>query len=118
MTDYEQGDVILVPFGFAGQPGGWKRSALVISSTRYNQETGELARGEVYLIGAGPGDPDLLTFRAYRLLQQSEVVLYDRLVSERILEQINPEAEMIYVGKKRASHSMLQGDINQTLVLG
>jgi uroporphyrin-III C-methyltransferase/precorrin-2 dehydrogenase/sirohydrochlorin ferrochelatase len=81
-----------------------------------NQETGELARGEVYLIGAGPGDPDLLTFRAYRLLQQSEVVLYDRLVSDRILEQINPEAEMIYVGKKRASHSMLQGDINQTLV--
>lgn len=76
----------------------------------------EPMRGEVYLIGAGPGDPDLLTFRAYRLLQQSDVVFYDRLVSERILDQINPDAEMIYVGKKRADHSMQQQDINQNLV--
>ena len=79
-------------------------------------EPEEIGSGEVYLIGAGPGDPDLLTFRAYRLLQQSEIVLYDRLVSPRILEQINPDAEMIYVGKKRAEHSMQQQDINQHLI--
>ncbi len=47
MTDYEQGDVILVPFGFAGQPGGWKRPALVVSSSQYNQETGELVVAQI-----------------------------------------------------------------------
>ncbi len=72
--------------------------------------------GEAYLIGAGPGDPDLLTFRAWRLLQQSEVVLYDRLVSERILGLINPEAEMVYVGKQRAKHAVPQNEINHALV--
>ena len=72
--------------------------------------------GEVYLIGAGPGDPDLLTFRAYRLLQQSQVVLYDRLVSTEILGQISPEIEMIHVGKQRSRHTVSQKDINQLLV--
>jgi uroporphyrin-III C-methyltransferase/precorrin-2 dehydrogenase/sirohydrochlorin ferrochelatase len=97
---------------FSGNP----ESAEKLLVETLDSELGELGRGEVYLIGAGPGDPDLLTFRAYRLLQQSQVVLYDRLVSDRILEQVNPDAEMIYVGKKRSDHTMVQGEINQTLV--
>ena len=74
------------------------------------------AKGIVYLVGAGPGDPELITLKAARLLREAEVVVYDRLVGPGILELIGPSAERIYVGKERANHIMRQTEINALLV--
>lgn len=75
-----------------------------------------VVQGKVALVGAGPGDPELLTLRAVRLLAAADAVVYDHLVGQDVLELINKGAERHYVGKERSRHSMVQEDINALLV--
>ncbi|MBF1999519.1 MAG: uroporphyrinogen-III C-methyltransferase [Synechococcales cyanobacterium M58_A2018_015] len=72
--------------------------------------------GKVYLVGAGPGDPGLLTLKGKVLLEQADVVIYDALVSEPILAMTNPNAERINAGKRRGNHSLLQAETTQLLI--
>lgn len=72
-------------------------------------------KGKVYLVGAGPGDPELLTLKAVRVLEEAEVVLYDRLVSPEVLGLINPLAERVYVGKEAGQQEQVQGEIFQMM---
>lgn len=73
-------------------------------------------KGVVYLVGAGSGDPELLTLKALRVMQRADVVLYDSLVSEDILDMCAVTAEKIFVGKRRANHALPQEGINELLV--
>lgn len=103
---------------FAGRDAEAQQLIEAALATKPGQ-TGEIGTepgGEVYLIGAGPGDPDLLTFRALRLMQMADVVLYDRLVATPILDLVRRDAERIYVGKRRDFHSVRQEEISQMLV--
>jgi len=96
---------------FAGQ----EQAAQVQLQNLLNDSDAEKNNGEVYLIGAGPGAADLLTFRALRLMQQADVVVYDRLVSADILDLARRDSEKIYVGKQRDNHTLPQESINELL---
>ncbi|MCP4702465.1 MAG: uroporphyrinogen-III C-methyltransferase [Gammaproteobacteria bacterium] len=100
----------------AGQTGAAAAALETAIQKAAGSETEQQNSGEVYLVGGGPGDPDLLTFRALRLMQQAETVVHDRLVSKAVLELTRRDAERIYVGKERDNHTIPQEDINRTLV--
>lgn len=96
---------------------GRDQSAInLLQATLDNVKADHLQTGEVYLVGAGPGDPELLTFKALRLMQQADIVFYDRLVSKEVLSLVRREAEQVYVGKQRAWHAVRQEEINQLLL--
>lgn len=97
---------------FAGRSG----DARELFARELEDFDGSSPRGEVYLVGAGPGDPDLVTFKALRLMQQADVVVYDRLVSQPILDMVRRDAEKIYAGKASSRHAIPQENINQLLV--
>jgi len=81
-----------------------------VKPLRYNE------KGVVYLIGAGPGDPDLITIKGVECLRMADVVVYDNLVAESVVSLARSDAEFIYVGKKRGYHTMSQGEINELLI--
>ena len=76
----------------------------------------KLQTGEVFLVGAGPGDPELLTIRVLHLLQKADICIYDNLVSKEILELVRRDAHMIYAGKLRDNHTIQQNEINKLLI--
>ena len=109
MIDGPAGDLFL-----AGEKS--KATNRIESDLEVQSSGGELPMGEVYLVGAGPGDPDLLTFKALRLMQRADVVLYDRLVGDEIMHLVRRDAERIFVGKLPDRHVMKQEDISELMV--
>lgn len=97
----------------AGDEIGARRELIRLLDGVRNETT---PTGMVHLVGAGPGDPDLLTLKAHRLLQRADVVVYDRLVSDEVLSMARRDAERVYVGKRRANHCVPQQEINDRLV--
>lgn len=95
---------------------GKEQEAKDFLETALSNEEDVVQCGEVYLVGAGPGNPDLLTFRAMHLMQKADVVVYDRLVTPEILNKVRRDATRIYAGKERSKHTLPQESINQLLV--
>lgn len=94
---------------------GQEQAARELLQNILNDADATTNKGEVFLVGGGPGDPDLLTFRALRLMQQCDVCVYDKLVSPEVMELVRRDAELIYVGKSRDQHTMPQEEINDLL---
>ena len=94
---------------------GQEQAARELLQSILNDTDATANKGEVFLVGGGPGDPDLLTFRALRLMQQCDVCVYDKLVSPEVMELVRRDAELIFVGKSRDQHTMPQEEINKLL---
>lgn len=92
------------------------REAMIAEINRADADEESAGRGVVHIVGAGPGDPELLTLRALRLLQEADVILYDRLVGAEILALARRDAERVYVGKAKSSHALPQSEIEALLV--
>ncbi len=95
---------------------GREQEAMQLIESKLASKKPDHSTGEVYLVGGGPGDPELLTLKALRLMQQADVVLYDALISEAVLELCRRDADLVFVGKKRDNHALPQEKINALLV--
>lgn len=104
------------PIAALALSGQERRARKALSQAMEKGDVSAFERGSVYLIGAGPGNPELLTLRALRLLQQADVIVYDNLIGDGILDLARRDAERIYVGKRCSRHSMPQDEINRLLV--
>lgn len=91
--------------------------ALLPAADGITTERAETTMGKVYLVGAGPGDPELITVKGLKCIQQADVILYDRLINEDLLAYAKPDAELIFCGKLPGYHAMQQETINRSLVL-
>lgn len=94
---------------------GQEQAARQLLQNLLDDQEAATNKGEVFLVGGGPGDPDLLTFRALRLMQQCDVCIYDKLVSPEVMALVRRDAELIYVGKSRDQHTLPQQEINELL---
>ncbi len=102
--------------GFRSASGPQGRDGESGATSASKRQDGNRARGKVFLVGAGPGDPELLTVKAMRLIANAEVVVFDHLVGDAIIELIPASARRVYAGKEAGNHALPQHQINQLLV--